>query len=250
MLPDSGVASYVLGFDAGVDRDPMRQTITNLPGVVAYNDSKAFAATIDQYLGLFWVFGGVMIALGAVLALAVIYVTMAVNVVERTNELATLRAAGVPLRRVAGTIATESLVATALGLPFGLGLGVLAAKAFLASFSSDMFQFPRLAVVRARGRGRGRARRGGRVAVAGVASDRRVDVAEGGARALGLAAPGRSTLARLSWPGEAGGDPTGDDGRPSWLHPPLTGPPAPPCHLHTRRPRKRCCPAWTARPGG
>ena len=141
-LPDSGVASYVMGFDSGVNRDQMRQTVTNLPGVVAYNDSKAFAATIDQYLGLFWVFGGVMIALGAVLALAVIYVTMAVNVVERTNELATLRAAGVPMRRVAGTIATESLIATALGLPFGLVAGVYAAKAFLASFSSDIFQFP------------------------------------------------------------------------------------------------------------
>lgn len=142
VLPDSGVTSYVMGFDAGVNRDQMRQTITNLPGVVAYNDSKAFAATLDQYLGLFWVFGGVMIALGAVLALAVIYVTMAVNVVERTNELATLRAAGVPLRKVAGTIATESLVATTLGIPFGLLLGVWAAKEFLASFSSDIFQFP------------------------------------------------------------------------------------------------------------
>jgi putative ABC transport system permease protein len=62
--------------------------------------------------------------------------------VERTNELATLRAAGVPLRKVSRTIATESLIATALGLPFGLVLGVWAAKAFLASFSSDIFQFP------------------------------------------------------------------------------------------------------------
>ncbi len=142
VLPDSGVTSYVMGFDSGVNRDQMRTTVTNLPGVVAYNDSKAFAATLDQYLGLFWVFGAVMIALGAVLALAVIYVTMAVNVVERTNELATLRASGVPLRKVSGTIATESLVATALGLPFGLVLGIYAAKAFLASFSSDIFQFP------------------------------------------------------------------------------------------------------------
>jgi len=142
VLPDSGVTSYVMGFDSGVNRDQMRQTITNLPGVVAYNDSRAFAETVNQFLGLFWAFGAVMIALGAVLALAVIYVTMAVNVVERTNELATLRAAGVPLRKVAGTIATESLVATTLGLPFGLLLGVWAAKEFLASFSSDIFQFP------------------------------------------------------------------------------------------------------------
>jgi len=142
VLPDMGVSTFVLGFDSGVNRDQMRNTITNLPGVVAYNDTKAFAESLNKYLGLFWVFGIVMIALGAVLALAIIYVTMAVNVVERTNELATLRAAGVPLRKVAGTIATESLVATAIGLPFGLLLGVVAAKQFLATFSSDIFQFP------------------------------------------------------------------------------------------------------------
>ncbi len=121
--------------------DTMRQTVTQIPGVVAYTDSKAFAATVDQYLGLFWAFAAMMIALGAVLALAIIYVTMAVNVVERTNELATLRAAGVPLRRVAGTAATQSLVATTLGIPFGLIAGVYAAKEFLATFSSDIFQF-------------------------------------------------------------------------------------------------------------
>lgn len=140
-LPDQGVTTYVTGFAEGTNRDTMRQTITQIPGVVAYTDSKAFAATVDQYLGLFWTFAAMMIALGAVLALAIIYVTMAVNVVERTNELATLRAAGVPLRRVAGTIATESLVATALGIPFGLVAGVYAAKEFLATFSSDIFQF-------------------------------------------------------------------------------------------------------------
>ena len=107
----------------------MRRAITQLRGVVAYADSHAVTRTVDQYLGLFWVFIGIMIVLGAVLALAVIYVTMAVNVVERTNELATLRAAGVPSGRVAGTLATESLVATALGVPIGLVLGVIAARA-------------------------------------------------------------------------------------------------------------------------
>jgi putative ABC transport system permease protein len=87
------------------------------------------------------VFIALMIILGAILAFAVIYVTMAVNVVERTNELATLRTAGVPLRRVAGTLATENLLATALGVPLGLILGVLAARAFLDTFSSDLFHF-------------------------------------------------------------------------------------------------------------
>lgn len=141
LLPDSAVSTYLVRFASGVDRDTMRRTITGLPGVVAYADETAVTASINQFLGLFWAFVGTMVLLGAVLAAAIMYVTLAVSVVERTNELATLRAAGVPLRRVAGTIATENLAATTLGLPVGVVAGLLAAKAFLGSFSSDLFTF-------------------------------------------------------------------------------------------------------------
>ncbi len=141
VAPGAGTATYLVRFAAGADRDAMRERITGLPGVVAYADSRAVVQSVDQYLGLLWAFIGIMIVLGGILAFAVIYVTMAVNVVERTNELATLRTAGVPLRRVAGTLATENLVAVALGVPFGLVFGVLAARGFLDSFSSDLFHF-------------------------------------------------------------------------------------------------------------
>jgi putative ABC transport system permease protein len=80
-----------------------------------------------------------MLVLGAILALTVIYVTMTVNVAERTGELATLRAAGVPLRRIAGILATENLTATLLAVPVGLVAGAAAAWEALDSFSSDMF---------------------------------------------------------------------------------------------------------------
>ncbi|WNM27606.1 FtsX-like permease family protein [Demequina capsici] len=138
-LPASSVEQFAITLDDGVDRDAMRATITGLDGVVAYQDQRAILGSVEQYLGLFWAFIGVMILLGTVLALAVMYVTMAVNVVERTGELATLRAAGVPLRRVAGAIATENMLATVLAVPFGLVLGVMAADAFLQTFNDDLF---------------------------------------------------------------------------------------------------------------
>lgn len=139
ILPAQGLDTYLLSIDSGASRDQMRNQITAMDGVVAYQDTNALVGMLDDYLGLFYAFIGVMIALGSVLALAMIYVTMAVSVAERTGELATLRAAGVGVGKVARTIATENLLATALGLPFGLGLGVLAARALLASFSNDLF---------------------------------------------------------------------------------------------------------------
>jgi putative ABC transport system permease protein len=142
VLTGAETDTYLVRFAAGADRDQMRQAITNLDGVVAYADSQALVGSVDQYLGLFWAFVAVMVLLGAVLALAIIYVTMAVSVVDRTNELATLSASGVPLRRIGGMLATENLLATMLGIPVGLALGVAAAEQLLGSFSSDLFQLP------------------------------------------------------------------------------------------------------------
>jgi putative ABC transport system permease protein len=142
VLRDTGARTLLVRYADGTDRDRVRDTVTQLDGVLAYADSDALLRSLDRYLGLFWAFVGIMVGLGAVLALAIIYVSMAVTVVERTNELATLRAAGVPLRRIAATLATENLLATLLGIPFGLALGWVAADRFMALYSGDLFTLP------------------------------------------------------------------------------------------------------------
>ncbi|MBN0044738.1 ABC transporter permease [Streptomyces actuosus] len=131
--------TYLLRFADGADRAHLRTQITGLDGVVAYTDAQALRDQVDRYLNLFWIFIGAMLVLGGALAFTVIYVTMTVNVAERTGELATLRAAGVPLRRVAGVLATENLTATLLAVPAGLAAGAATAWAFLQSFNSDLF---------------------------------------------------------------------------------------------------------------
>ncbi len=72
-----------------------------------------------------------MLTLGAVLAFTVIYITMTVNLTERTTELATLQAAGVPNRRLAAAPATENLTATLLAVPLRLAAGIAVGWTFL-----------------------------------------------------------------------------------------------------------------------
>ncbi|MCZ7432205.1 FtsX-like permease family protein [Streptomyces sp. WMMC1477] len=134
-----GHSGYLLRFADGTARDGVRDAVLRLPGVLSYTDEQALRDEVDRYLGLFWVFIGSMLVLGGTLAFTVIYVTMTVNLAERTTELATLRAAGASPRRVAGTLAAENLTAVALALPAGLALGTTAAWAFLRSFDSDLF---------------------------------------------------------------------------------------------------------------
>ncbi|NGO71080.1 ABC transporter permease [Streptomyces boncukensis] len=134
--------AYELRFAPGTgeaERDRARARISGVDGVVAYADTQALRHQFDELLSLFWVFVGAMLALGAVLALTVVYVTMTVNVAERTSELATLRAAGVSLRRIDALLAVENLTATLLAIPLGLAAGWAAASVSLRSFNSDMF---------------------------------------------------------------------------------------------------------------
>ncbi|RDI64640.1 ABC transporter permease [Nocardia pseudobrasiliensis] len=138
MAPNA-LSGYLIRFGEGADREAVRVAVTGLSGVVAYSDTHALQAQFDQFLNLFWVFIGVMVVLGAALAFTVIYVTMTVNLTERTIELATLRAAGAPNRRLTAVLATENLTATACAVPIGLAGGIAVAWLFLRSFDSDMF---------------------------------------------------------------------------------------------------------------
>jgi putative ABC transport system permease protein len=64
---------------------------------------------------------------------------MTVNLAERTGELATLRAAGAPIRRLTAALAIENLVVTLLAVPIGLAAGLGTGWLFLRSFNNDLF---------------------------------------------------------------------------------------------------------------
>jgi putative ABC transport system permease protein len=138
-ITNAGPDGYLLRFGSDVDRDRVRAAATSLIGVVAYADTDAVENQLDRFLVIFWVFAGAMLVLGALLAFTVIYVTMTVNLAERTGELATLRAAGAPIRRLTAALAIENLAATLLAAPIGLAAGVGAGWLFLRSYNNDLF---------------------------------------------------------------------------------------------------------------
>ena len=156
-LAPAAVPGYLLQFTPGADRAAVRAAVTTTPGILTYTDTRSLQTEFDNFLGLFWVFIGVMLALGAALSFTVIYVTMTVNLTERTTELATLRAAGTPTHRLTAALALENLTATILATPLGLAAGTAISATFLRSFNSDMFTLhlslgvltPTLAVVAA-----------------------------------------------------------------------------------------------------
>lgn len=132
--------SALVAFEHGADPDAVRRAVADLPGVVAYTDTQALARVWDEYSGLFYAFVGGMLVLGGVMAFAVIFTTMSVNILERRRDLATLRAAGVRQARLARLVAAENMLVALGGVVPGVAVGLIAGWALLASFSSDQFR--------------------------------------------------------------------------------------------------------------
>jgi len=135
------VNSLMVRMDPGADQAEVRDRLAAIAGVAAVIDSRALERAAGDYMALFYAFVGVMVALGAVMALALIFTTMSANVSERVTELASLRAAGMGRRALARLITGENMLLTVLGIVPSLIVGYFSARLFMAMFSSDLFSF-------------------------------------------------------------------------------------------------------------
>ncbi len=138
---DLPVTSALIRYDAGTDPAELRAAITALPSVAAFEDAKAMYTTVQQFMGLFYGFVGVMLVFGAAMAFALMFNAMSVNVAERSREVATLLAVGTERRSIARLITVENMLVVMIGIPVGLVAGRYVSGAAMASFQSDMFRF-------------------------------------------------------------------------------------------------------------
>ena len=133
--------SALLIYEEGANSPKIRNAVVELPRVAAFEDAKAIYNIMQDYMALFYVFIGVMLAFGAAMAFALIFNTMSVNIAERSREVATLLAVGTKRSMISRLITTENLLVAGIGIPLGLVVGYLTSAAAMASFQSDMFRF-------------------------------------------------------------------------------------------------------------
>jgi putative ABC transport system permease protein len=135
------VTAAFIRLKPGSDRLDVRGRITALPGVTGYTDVQAIHSTLQDQMGLFNVILGIMLAFGALLAAALCFNAMTANVAERRGEIAALEVAGMPTRTLQHLVSTENLLLAAAGLPFGVILGLLLARGFLSTYTSDLYRW-------------------------------------------------------------------------------------------------------------
>ncbi len=138
-LPSGSVTALMVRVQPD-HRLKIKEKLYDVPNVAAVEDATETRAQLVEMMEMSLGFIAMMVLLGGGLALAIIYNTVSINIVERTRELASMRAMGMARRTVALLITTENLMVGLLGLAGGIPLGYLLNQLLVASWDNETMQ--------------------------------------------------------------------------------------------------------------
>jgi putative ABC transport system permease protein len=138
----AGLLTAVLAAAPSGGSDAARAGLAKAFPRARVEDAAATRAMFSTLMGLGWAMVGFMLAFAGVLAAAILFNTATLTVLEHQRDFATLRALGRTMREISLWVTLEHALLGALGVALGLPLAVVAAKAMLRSFSSELFSLP------------------------------------------------------------------------------------------------------------
>ncbi len=117
----------------------LKQALFRLPGASSVTLKRDLEHDWRSLMGLFYLFMGFLLFFALGMAFAVLFNAMTVNVLERERELATMRAVGASLRRIALMLTLESVFVWLLAALPGMFLGWYVADRMMRAFSTELF---------------------------------------------------------------------------------------------------------------
>ncbi|HEY4221828.1 MAG TPA: ABC transporter permease, partial [Myxococcota bacterium] len=129
---------------AATGRDPhtLRDRLRALPGVVDCFDASALRDQLDQLLAINIGMVSFMLVFACILGGTILSTMATLSILERSRELATLRALGMRVGRVALLTTIENAISGVLGVAVGLPIAYQAARRTVALFDSDLLAMP------------------------------------------------------------------------------------------------------------
>lgn len=141
LMAEPYVTTVMAKFADSADREETIEAMADTRGVLAVSDTKSLYDLLQQFLSLFYVFGGFMLVFGGIMAYSLMFNTVSMNVSERSTEFASLKASGMRDRSIAWMLAGENMLLTAIGIVPGIALGMWVSSSFIKSFNNDAFTF-------------------------------------------------------------------------------------------------------------
>jgi putative ABC transport system permease protein len=119
----------------------VRDLLAGRDDVIAVTDHRAMIDTIRELLGVTVFFVGLMVIFAILMTVGLLFNAVTVALAERTNEMATLQANGMPRRWIRTTVTAETVIVVLLGLAPGGLLGWFVAGRFMGQFDNESFRF-------------------------------------------------------------------------------------------------------------
>ncbi len=119
----------------------IKSDLYHMPNAAAVQRKADMVADMEGFMGLFYLLIGIMMAVAVLMAFALLFNAMTVNVLERKREFATMRSIGSGVGRIAMLLFNENLILWVVTLAPGLLLGHWMALQVGTAFSADLFTF-------------------------------------------------------------------------------------------------------------
>jgi putative ABC transport system permease protein len=137
MVRQPGTATSVLLTFDGTPSFILLKKLYNIPQIASIEFADDVQKMIDEMMGFFWVFIGVMLAMGAALGIAIIFNGVTVNVLQRTREIAIMRAVGTGNRMLTAMFTLENFAIGLIGIIMGIPAGRYISEYFFKSMSTS-----------------------------------------------------------------------------------------------------------------
>jgi putative ABC transport system permease protein len=135
-LPPGAVTSVRAKIEPEYEAE-VRRKMESLPNAGAVFSVGDLRKMIDDLTDTSVVFFNIMLMFGAVLAFSVVFNMVTINVLERSQEVATMRTIGISHRQIIGLITFENFILASIGVVIGLPLGRLFVEYFILAAQTE-----------------------------------------------------------------------------------------------------------------
>lgn len=135
-LPPGAVSSILIKAAPGHEEE-IRRRLNALPQTAAVSSTSDIRKMIDSMMELSRRFVFIMLLFGMGLGFSILFNMVTINVLERSNEVATLRTIGVSRAQIIGMITLENMLIGVIGALIGLPVGRLFVEGFITAASSE-----------------------------------------------------------------------------------------------------------------
>jgi len=137
-----GIGDFIGGLLVKIEsqqEERVKQDLFKLPNVSGIETTAQNKQDNMEMLRLFNGFIWTIFSFGVLMAFAVVFNIVSLNLLERSRELATMRTIGITMRRIAGMVTLENALLGFVGIFLGLPAGNYLAQYFFTFFVSDLF---------------------------------------------------------------------------------------------------------------